>query len=184
MALFWRWFTRTFLEPLDEHTSPLFWRIFWPAAAVLVLAWALVRVLRAGGSGLFARRDGTAAEGELLLDAEDIAAVDLDGLLRAALAERRHRDAVRLLYLRALQALAAGGLVDWQKNKTNRDYLREVHRASGALARPFDEVTRLFEWVWYGEAPVDDARFAAVHARFERFGEALRAATTPRRGRP
>jgi hypothetical protein len=181
--LLWRWFVRTFLDPLRENTSPRFWRIFWPALAVLVLAWVLVRVLRTGGSGLFARRDAAAPEGALLLDADDIADVDLDGLLGRALAERRHRDAVRLLYLCALQALAAGGLVDWQKHKTNHDYLREVRRASGDLSRPFDEVTRLFEWVWYGEAPVDDARFAAVQARFDRFGDALRAATTPRRGR-
>jgi hypothetical protein len=173
--------SRTFFEPLDRHTSPLFWRIFWPVVAALVLAWALVRAFRAGGAGLFARRaDGPGGEGALLLDADDIAAVDLDALLRAALAERRHRDAVRLLYLLALQALAAGGLVDWQKDKTNRDYLREVRRTAGGLVRPFDEVTRLFEWVWYGEAAVDDARFAAVRARFDRFSEALDAATSRR----
>ncbi|HLT47855.1 MAG TPA: DUF4129 domain-containing protein [Rubricoccaceae bacterium] len=182
--LFWRWVDRTFFEPIARSTSPRFWRIFWPSLAALILAFVLVRVLSAGGAGLFARRDaGAGGEGALLLDAEDIAEVDLDALLRRALAERRHRDAVRLLYLRALQALAAGGLVDWQKDKTNRDYLREVRRADAGLARPFGEVTQLFEWVWYGEAAVDDARFAAVRARFDRFSEALAAAAAPRRGR-
>src|SRR5690606_28698514 len=84
--LFWRWFTRTFLDPIAEHTSPLFWRLLWPALAVLVLAWVVVRVLRTGGTGLFARR-GAAADGHApLLDAEDIARVDLDALLREAVA--------------------------------------------------------------------------------------------------
>lgn len=180
--LFWRWVRRTFFDPIDRHTSPLFWRVLWPTLAVLILAWVLVRVLRTGGVGLFARRGAAVREGALLLDAEDIAAVDLDALLRRALAERRHRDAVRLLYLRALQALAAGGVVDWQKDKTNRDYLAEVRRASADLARPFADVTRLFEWVWYGEAAVDDAHFQSVQARFDGFTDALRSAAPRPRG--
>jgi hypothetical protein len=183
--LFWRWVNETFLDPIARNTSSRFWRWFWPVLAALVLAAVLVRLFLGGGGGLFARRGAAVPEGAILLDAEDIEAVDLEALLRRALAERRHRDAVRFLYLRALQALAGGGLVEWQKDKTNRDYLRELRRTAGALERPFDDLTRLFEWVWYGEAAVDEARFAAVQARFDRFGEALRAATAPSgRGRP
>ena len=180
--LFKRWFTRTFLDPLARNTSPLFWRWFWPILAALVLAAVLVRLFLTGGTGLFARR-AAAPEGALLLDAEDIETVDLEALLRQSLAERRHRDAVRFLYLRALQGLAGGGLVAWQKDKTNGDYLRELRHSADALERPFADLTRLFEWVWYGEAAVDEARFAAVQTRFDRFGEALRAAK-PERHRP
>ncbi|NNF59013.1 MAG: DUF4129 domain-containing protein [Rhodothermaceae bacterium] len=173
---FLRWLDRVLFQPIGENTTPLFWRILWSSLAVLLLAWLVTRLLRADGSGLFRRRDADldAPEGAILLDTEDIEAVDLDALLERALAAQRYRDAARFLYLRALQALTARGLIDWQKNKTNREYLRELRRTSRAdLGRPFADVTRLFEWIWYGEATVDAARFAAVQVRFDRLTAAL-----------
>ena len=72
---------------------------------------------------------------------------------------------------------AAEGTVVWQKHKTNRDYQAEVQRAGRTdLAVPFGEVTRLFAWVWYGEAPVDAARYARMAASFDRVEAALRGA--------
>jgi len=96
-------------------------------------------------------------------------------LLRQAMAEGHHREAIRFRYLRVLQRLAADGVVVWQKHKTNRDYLAEVQRSGRAdLAAPFGEVTRLFAWVWYGEAPVDAVRYGRMTASFDRVEAALR----------
>ena len=175
LEVFFQWLNRVLFQPLDEHTSPLFWRILWLTLAILALAWLLARLLRADAGGLFRRRSrDEMPEGALLLDVEHIETVNLDRLLEQALADQHYRDAARFLYLRALQTLAARGLIDWQKNKTNREYLREVRRAARpGLDRPFADVTRLFEWIWYGEAAVDAERFAAVRARFDRFAEAL-----------
>ena len=179
LEAFFRWLDRVLFQPIGDNTTPLFWRILWSSLAVLLIAWLVTRLLRADGSGLFRRRDADldAPEGAILLDTEDIEAVDLDALLERALAAQRYRDAARFLYLLALQALTARGLIDWQKNKTNREYLRELRRAPRTdLHRPFADVTRLFEWIWYGEAAVDAARFAAVRARFDRLTAALDAA--------
>ena len=184
LEAFFRWLDRVLFQPLGENTTPLFWKILWSSLAVLMLAWLVTRLLRADGSGLFRRRDTDpdAPEGAILLDTEDIEGVDLDALLERALAAQHYRDAARFLYLLALQALTARGLIDWQKNKTNREYLRELRRTSRSdLDRPFADVTRLFEWIWYGEATVDAARFAAVRARFERLTAALDAAGEGRR---
>lgn len=184
--LFWRWVQRTFFDPIDENTSPRFWRIFWPALAVLILAFALTRLLRGDFGGVFGRRDRAldAPEGPVLLDAERIEEIDLDALLHEALRNGRFRDAARFRYLLALQRLAARDLIVWEKNKTNRDYLAEVRRAGRAsLNAPFAEVTRLFEWIWYGEAPLDAARFDAVRDRFDRFDAALATAPTTDGGR-
>ena len=136
----------------------------------------IARLLRADTGGLFRRRDRLpeSEEGAVLLDVEHIESVDLDRLVGQARRDERYRDAVRLLYLRTLQDLAAQHLIVWKKDKTNRDFVAELRRSDRhTLTQPFAELTRLFEWVWYGEAAVDRARFQAVDERFRSF--ALRA---------
>ncbi|HYE95032.1 MAG TPA: DUF4129 domain-containing protein [Rubricoccaceae bacterium] len=176
LARFLRWVDRTFFRPIRENTSAGARELVYLFFALGVLAWVFVRLFRADGGGLFGRKSKEAPGGPVLLDAEDIAAVDLDALLAEARREGRFRDAVRYQYLLGLQKLATRGIIDWRKDKTNREYLAEVRRAAG-LAEPFAEVTRLFEWVWYGEAAVDAPAFAAVEARFDRLAEALDGST-------
>ena len=178
MELFWQWLDDVLFRPLRENTTEQFWSWFWMLAGIAALAFVITRALRADSGWFFRKRDEEVVIAGLeLLDTEDIESVDLDALLEAALHGRRFRDAARYQYLRALQALTEQGLIDWDKHKTNRDYLAEVRRADRPnLNAPFADITRLFEWIWYGEFPVDEQRFSLVRARFDLFSEALREA--------
>ena len=154
---------------------------------IALLGWGVTRLLRADVGPLFGRKDEAveAASGELL-DVDDISTVDLGSMLARALEDGRLRDAVRFRYLLALQALDGAGAIAWRRDKTNRDYVREARAASGDLARPFADVTRAFDYVWYGERPVDRARFDRLGDRFDRLDAALREARprATRRQRP
>jgi hypothetical protein len=165
------------LAPLVSEKARFFWRYIAPVLATLGLAWALYRLLGGEGGGLFARRDGGRKGTEVgpMLDADDIAEVDLEALLARAAAEGRGRDVVRYRFLRALQALAAAGAIEWRKAKTNRHYATEVRDAAPAAAGAFDEAARVFAWVWYGGHPLDPPAAGAADRALDRLEAAVEA---------
>lgn len=163
LALLWQWVVREVLEPLWRASQTEGGEWVLGTLAVVGLAWVLARVLRAGPGGVFARGG---ARADVLLDAEVLAAVDLDARLADALAAGHHREAVRWRFLRLLQRLDGAGRLAWRRDKTNLDYVREVREAT------FAEAVRVFDHVWYGERAVDARRYARLDAVLAR-AEAL-----------
>ena len=98
--------------------------------------------------------------------------MDFDRLIAEATAARAYRRAVRLLYLKTLKTLAADNLIDWQRDKTNHEYIAELRQP--ALRSSFAELTFLFEYIWYGDFPVDEGVFDRARSRFTQFGQARR----------
>ncbi|NUO02845.1 MAG: DUF4129 domain-containing protein, partial [Saprospiraceae bacterium] len=64
-----------------------------------------------------------------------------------------------------LKKLSQQQLVFWKKDKTNRDYLRELSHTT--LHQPFREVTRDFEWAWYGDVVVGKKDFEQMQGPFQ-----------------
>ena len=171
-----RWLRRTLWDPVFENTTPDARRYVLVGLAVLALGWALARLLRVEGAGVFARRSDAGGAAGPLLDAEDIARVDLETRLRAALDAGQHREAVRARYLLLLQSLDAAGAIAWRRDKTNRQYVAEVRASRPERARSFARATRVFDAVWYGERPVPPALYAELAPLFD---EAAPASSTP-----
>lgn len=179
---FWAWVTRTFLAPLARGSATRAGQGVWLTVAVLVLAAVAVRLFQTGLGGVFGRRGPAPIDGaDPLLGVDDIAEVNLAGLLAQALARDDWRAAVRLRFLVALQRLDARGTVAWSRDKTNQAFVREATARGGAdVGRALGDVTRAFESVWYGGLAVDAARWRRVEARFERLdGLLARPATAP-----
>ncbi|MEM7787888.1 MAG: DUF4129 domain-containing protein [Bacteroidota bacterium] len=170
---FLAWLGRQIFGPIAENTTWEFWQWTLVLLGVAALGWVAARLLQTEGTGLFGRRQTSQGEVGPLLDVDDIAEVDLDALLGRALAEADHREAVRFRYLLVLQALDAVGAVAWRRDKTNRTYVAEARAHDAALGRPFADATRVFDYVWYGERAVDDARYAALAPLFDRVEAAL-----------
>lgn len=133
--------------------------------ALFGILYAVLRLLRMDRGGLFSRRQTPRLVFDLAED--DPRTLDLDALIDEAVARQDFRAAVRLLYLKALRALAEAGRIDWQRDKTNHEYLAELRDA--ALRRDFAGLTTLFEYVWYGDFPVDAGLFARVRPAFAGF---------------
>ena len=163
---FWAWLTRLIWEPIRDGTTADGRRVALVVLAVLALGWAVARLLRVEGGGVFARRSD-AGGGAPLLDVEDIAEVDLEARLSDALGRGDHREAVRVRYLRLLQALDAAGALAWRRDKTNRQYVAEVAASAPDRARAFARATRVFDAVWYGERPVPPALYAELAPLFD-----------------
>jgi hypothetical protein len=93
--------------------------------------------------------------------------VPLDRYIEEALAAGDYPLALRLHYLLALQTLHRGGWIRWKKEKTNREYIRELKGAR--LRDDFARLTRVFELVWYGESPFPESAYRRVAPAFRQF---------------
>lgn len=97
---------------------------------------------------------------------ENIEAIDIQSMLVRAKLEGNFRLAVRLYYLKLLKQLNHIGMINWKKDKTNRDFLSELLSKNYY----FDEVRRLtvsYEQVWYGERLLTSDSFQQISNRFE-----------------
>ena len=163
----------------QQNNSPDFsaWNKYTAGIGQILQVLAIILALAAIGYGIFRtlqaprnRRIGQAQDGTIIT-AENVDAyiheTDLERFLREALAEGNYALCIRLYYLQTIKTLSEKGHIKWAREKTNRDYLREMraHR----LGREFREVTRSFERIWYGNAALNAAGYALLEPDFKNF---------------
>ena len=163
------WLKDKILGPLEGvNTGPVVkWMLY--AVAAFGIFFAITRLLQMDVAQVFSRKRTASIAFEDLV--EDIEGMDFDHLIAEATAARAYRRAVRLLYLKTLKRLTTENLIDWQRDKTNHEYIDELHRPD--LRAAFAELTYLFEYIWYGDFPVDESGFERVRQRFARFGQTM-----------
>ena len=172
---FWNRFFRWLLSKFDwvgGYSYEGFWR--WViygllAAAVVFVVLKLLQVDLTRAFGRAPRR--AALDYETL--SENIHELDFPTQLREAEEAGNLRLAVRLGYLALLKQLSDANLITWQPDKTNQTYLRELASQRPTLRPPFAELTRQFEYVWYGELPLTPAQYAEVRAAQVALGRQL-----------
>jgi len=115
---------------------------------------------------LFPRRSQT---GQLDYESspEDIQGIDFGAAISQAIDSQQYRLAVRLLYLQTLKRLADAQLIRYQREKTNRQYVYEL--AGTPHQRGFERLTQQFDYVWYGNAPIDSDQFGRLQTEFRAF---------------
>ena len=77
-----------------------------------------------------------------------------------------YRSAVRYLYLSALLHMEERGLLRYDRSKTNREYLRSVAQQPN-LENRLRDVVEIFDRVWYGYQPLDEAAYARYAAQVD-----------------
>lgn len=100
-------------------------------------------------------------------DVQDVE--DPDKLLRQALADKNFRLAVRIHYLHLLFRLQERGLIIHRSEKTNWDYVRELR--AQPFAASFTELTRYFDYIWYGEFSIDEAAYLQLCEKFSQLNQ-------------
>jgi hypothetical protein len=172
------WLFRQFSRIFDTKGGRVAWDTIIYGLMGALLVFAVLKLLQVDVTKLFGR---AARSLPLAYETgqENIHELDFAEALAQAEAAGNLRLAVRLGYLQQLKQLTDRDLIDWQPDKTNQIYLRELE-ASRPGARPaFAELTRQFEYAWYGELPVPPALYRQVREaqhQFERQLGGVRAA--------
>jgi len=101
----------------------------------------------------------------ILTEDEDIIQnQDIQQLIELALRENNYRLAIRYYYLSVLKKLSDSELINWESQKTNTDYITEL--ADDSLKNKFQNITRLYDFIWYGSFEVDETSFHKAQQKF------------------
>tara|TARA_R110001583_G_scaffold4351_4_gene25248 strand:- start:10924 stop:11664 length:741 start_codon:yes stop_codon:yes gene_type:complete len=90
--------------------------------------------------------------------------VDLIKLIHKAVAQGNYRLAVRYYYLNTLKQLENNKFIIWEQQKTNEDYSQEILQQN--IQKSFVKLTRLYDFVWYGNFKINETEFSAIELNF------------------
>lgn len=132
---------------------------------VIVLIYFIARALtKQEGRWIFGRN---AKKTLFYSDAEkNIHLLDFEKLIKESIERGERRVAIRYYYLWLLKVMAQNHYIQWDIEKTNSDYLYELHNP--AHKEEFTYLSYLYNYIWYGEFEIDDASFRKTENRFKK----------------
>lgn len=158
---FFRWLSKVFrwIDSGGKPVSYTFYAIFFA-----VLLFVIIKLLGLNYQSLFIKKSGIKATDIEVFD-EDIHSLDFDKIISEAISKQEFRKAVRYLYIKFLKALADNELIEWEINKTNKDYRKEMKQTK--YFKTFNDLTFVYEYVWYGEFPINELQFNSFYTNFQ-----------------
>lgn len=93
--------------------------------------------------------------------------VSYSSLLAKAVENKDYTLAVRIDYLYTLHLLNFRGIIRWGEYKTNLTYWSEIHDVH--LKNKFRDLSRIFDYVCYGEFDVDTSVYHQIASQFNNF---------------
>lgn len=91
--------------------------------------------------------------------------IDFEKLIAKTLQSGEKRLSIRYYYLWLLKKMAANGIIEWDIEKTNSDYLYEIKKQ--ATKEEFTYLSYLYNYIWYGEFDLDNDTFNKAKNAFE-----------------
>ena len=144
-------------------------KYFFVGVIVLFILFLILRLLNIRGVGFFAFSKKNKS---LILDMEHHAEVgtkdELLNMFKLYRDNNAYREAVRMLYLIYLKGLSDEGFIRLAKNKTGRDYANELK--NGETRKIFKKLSRLYEYVWFGQFDIVEAKYSKIEQDFIKYG--------------
>ncbi|QXU41105.1 DUF4129 domain-containing protein [Pedobacter sp. D749] len=166
---FWMWFWNLIGSLIQGATSNLISRYIFIGLGIALILYIVFKII--GAENIFSKKS---KETILPYDVitENIHEIDYEQELQRLVAERKFRLAVRLLYLRALKKLSDAEIINWQPDKTNYNYLMEITKPE--LRNDFSKLTLQFDYIWYGDFPIDEVKFEPINQSFNQFNNQIK----------
>ncbi|MGN6639729.1 MAG: hypothetical protein ACTHJ8_12520 [Mucilaginibacter sp.] len=166
-SLFWRWlwnklFSRVFSSP---ESNSFFYYLFVGLGVIFVI-YLLLKVSGIDVVQVF-KGESKSVSLPYTESLENIHEIDFESETEEAIRVKNFRLAVRLLYLSCLKSLNDQKIINWQIEKTNNAYINEV--PEGNRRQNFRLLTRQFEYIWYGDFPIDFDSFQSIQLLFQQF---------------
>lgn len=175
---FKRWISnglKKILEPIFgmESATGILWFILnvLPYILLAVLVFLLVKFfLKVNSKNLL---HGETKKGHIAFTDEEqiIRNEDIQHLIAKAVKQNNYRLAIRYYYLLSLKELSKANIIDWQPQKTNEDYKKEITTKN--LQSQFITITKIYDYVWYGEFKVDAAKFETLKLEFNNLNQQI-----------
>lgn len=108
------------------------------------------------------------SEEERIMQEEDIQA-----LIAEALADKDYRLAIRYQFILCLKLLKEGEWIQWQPQKTNRDYVQELENPK--LKSLLQQAVRAYDYIWYGEFALNEAGYQKILQDYQQLQKKIQA---------
>lgn len=180
-------------EPKEIKASDSFWDRFWRAVGrffesifsgssgetvssgisifMKILAFAIIAfvvylivriILNKEGGWIFSKSSRKIDVSENV--EENIHTIDFKSIVKSASNEKDFRVAVRYYYLWLLKSLSDKNIIEWDIEKTNLDYQREIQNSE--IKKNFRFLSYIYEYSWYGEFELSEEDFKKAENAF------------------
>lgn len=147
---------------LSPWTIEIITYIFYFLIGAVVI-YFIIRFVGSEGFSKVLSKDAKAT-GVVNLEDAHIEEIDLEAFIKESLVQGNYRNALRYQYLNVLKTLSTRSIIDWDFQKTNADYYREIQ--SQHLKEQFKDVSRIYDYVWYGEFPIEQTSYEEAMKQF------------------
>jgi len=154
-----------FLFGIDSATG-VFWFIFRVVPYIIlgVLVFLLIKFFLKVNSRNIIYGEQKLSEIKFTHEEHIIKNEDINVLIAEAVKQKNYRLAIRYYYLLAIKELSENNVIEWQQQKTNDDYIKEIK--TNILQNQFKKITRIYDYVWYGEFEIDALKFENLKLDF------------------
>ena len=169
---FWEKVVDSFTSDNADHKRSFNpWTILWILILVTIVVLVILKVTDSGLSTIFSGKSKKNESIDAALEDVDIHGIDYEKQISQALASRDYRLAVRLWFLRTLKTFSDKELLHWKIDKTNSDYYYELSGTN--YQQDFGEVSKVYDYIWYGEFPVDENSYSKAEDKFKNLNEKI-----------
>lgn len=163
-------FNRIFSSLFDDTIKLTNDVIVWVLRVLFILIIAIVGYfliryfLQKEGNWIFDRKQKE-VNYPFLSPEENLHNLHFPSLVAQAEEEKNYRMAIRYLFLWILKEFTDKELIEWNPEKTNRDYLKKLSKTPHF--KLFKELIYIFEYVWYGERDISEKEFLKYKSKFK-----------------
>jgi hypothetical protein len=149
-------------------TESAFLKLILYSILIAAILYALYQVMVVNNFFIFSggRRKKNAGEES----GDELQNENIDERIKEAVSEKNYRHAIRYMYLKTLKLLSENNIITLHAKSTNQDYIRQMYKHNN-LAQ-FRQLTRIYEYVWYGEFDPTETQFEIISTSFNRFNQA------------
>ncbi len=164
------WINNYFQNLFSSKGFSMYFKYFLYLITAVSAFLVIFILLKSNVRGIFYGKTSGEA-GKNNFEEEDINRINFDEKILDAVNNNNYRLAVRLHYLKMLKHLSDKKIIEWQLNKTNSAYSKEIQKTQ--FHSNFEKLTSIFEWIWYGELPVDKDNFIKIKDAFFDFDSSI-----------
>ncbi|OPC52596.1 DUF4129 domain-containing protein [Elizabethkingia miricola] len=136
--------------------------------AIVLLGFALYLivkfVLSRNGNWVFSKKSKKLNPEDRTIT-ENIHELDIPSLIKNYEEKKEYRSAIRYQFLYLLKLMTDKNMLEWDPEKTNRDYIRMLN--GNALQSDFQKLSFVFENVWYGERSITENEYAVFRKQYQ-----------------
>lgn len=143
-----------------KHSETIFYVI-----VILIFLFVIVKLFGLNYQSVLFKKPGK-SQSNIDVFFEDINTINFDELISLHIQNKDYKPAVRYLFLKYLKFLSDNEIIIWEANKTNFDYAKEIKNTK--YYQNYKKLSFYFEYIWYGEFPVDNEQFEYTKKQFDK----------------